>query len=96
MNQVIYKCLVGQRSNNFIIQQKNIYHGYQSIVRVTKESKLFNKNKIFKVGRYHSLKLFEPFKSNNIKISMRCAKTNIPMGIEDLKDKVRANGNGAH
>ena len=33
-----------------IIQQKNIYHGYQSIVRVTKESKLFIcslKNKIF-------------------------------------------------
>ena len=68
-----------------IIQQKNIFHGYQSIVRVTKESKLFKKNKTFKVGRYHSLKLFEPFKSNNIKISMRCAKTNIPMAIEDLK-----------
>ena len=68
-----------------IIQQKNIYHGYQSIVRVTKESKLFKKDKNFKVGRYHSLKLFEPFKSNNIKISMRCAKTDIPMGIEDLK-----------
>ena len=71
-----------------IVQQKNIYHGYQSKVKVTNESKLFNKNKIFKVGRYHSLKLFEPFKSNNIKISMRCAKTNIPMGIEDLKNKV--------
>ena len=71
-----------------IVQQKNIFHGYQSKVRVTKESKLFKKNKIFKVGRYHSLKLFEPFKSNNIKISMRCAKTNIPMGIEDLKNNV--------
>ena len=42
----------------------------------------------FKVGRYHSLKLFEPFKSNDIKISMRCTKTNIPMGIEDLKNKI--------
>ena len=71
-----------------IIQQKNIYHGYQSIVRVTKESKLFKKDKNFKVGRYHSLKLFEPFKSNNIKISMRCAKTGIPMGIEDLKNNI--------
>ena len=71
-----------------IIQQKNIYHGYQSKVRVTKQSKLFKNNKIFKVGRYHSLKLFEPFKSNDIKITMRCAKTNIPMGIEDLKNKV--------
>ena len=71
-----------------IIQQKKIYHGYQSIVRVTKESKLFKKNKTFKVGRYHSLKLFEPFKSNNIKISMRCTQSNIPMGIEDLKNKI--------
>ena len=71
-----------------IVQQKKIYHGYQSIVKVTKESKLFKKNETFKVGRYHSLKLFEPFESNNIKISMRCAKTNIPMGIEDLKGKV--------
>ena len=71
-----------------IVQQKNIFHGYQSKVRVTGQSKLFNNNKIFKVGRYHSLKLFEPFKSNNIKISMRCAKTNIPMGIEDLKNNI--------
>ena len=71
-----------------IIQQKNIYHGYQSKVKVTNESKLFNNSKTFKVGRYHSLKLFEPFKSNDIKISMRCAKTNIPMGIEDLKNNI--------
>ena len=74
--------------NGKIIQQKNIYHGYQSKVKVTNESKLFNNSKIFKVGRYHSLRLFEPFKSNDIKISMRCAKTNIPMGIEDLKNNV--------
>ena len=74
--------------NGKIIQQKNIYHGYQSKVKVTNESKLFNNSKIFKVGRYHSLKLFEPFKSNDIKISMRCTKTNIPMGIEDLKNNV--------
>ena len=71
-----------------IVQQKNIYHGYQSRVKVTNESKLFKKNQIFKVGRYHSLKLLEPFKSNNIKISMRCAKSNIPMGIEDSKNKI--------
>ena len=74
--------------NGKIIQQKNIYHGYQSKVKVTNKSKLFNNSKIFKVGRYHSLRLFEPFKSNDIKISMRCAKTNIPMGIEDLKNNV--------
>jgi len=32
--------------------------------------------------------IFEPYNSNSIKISMRCDKTNIPMGIEDLKNKV--------
>jgi len=71
-----------------IVQQKNIFHGYQSKVRVTKESKLFKKNKIFKVGRYHSLKLYEPYKSNNLKITMRCSKTYIPMAIEDQKNDV--------
>jgi len=71
-----------------IVQQKNIFHGYQSKVKVTKESKLFKKNKIFKVGRYHSLKLYEPYKSSNIKITMRCVKSNIPMAIEDKKNNV--------
>ena len=71
-----------------IVQQKNIFHGYQSKVRVTNESKLFKKNKIFKVGRYHSLKLYEPYKSNNIKITMRCVKSNIAMAIEDKKNNV--------
>ena len=90
--KIIGTCL-GYQQNLFnekgkIIQQKNIYHGYQSKVKVTNESKLFNNSKTFKVGRYHSLKLFEPFKSNDIKISMRCTKTNIPMGIEDLKNNV--------
>jgi len=69
-----------------IVQQKNIYHGYQSKVRVTKESKLFKKNKIFKVGRYHSLKLYEPYNESSIKITMRCVKSNIPMAIEDKKN----------
>ena len=71
-----------------IVQQKNIFHGYQSKVKVTNESKLFKKNKIFKVGRYHSLKLHEPYKSNNIKITMRCAKSNIPMAIENNENNV--------
>ena len=71
-----------------IVQQKNIFHGYQSKVKVTNESKLFKKNKIFKVGRYHSLKLYEPYKSNNIKITMRCAKSNIPMAIENKENNV--------
>ena len=71
-----------------IIEQKNIYHGYQSKVKVTKESKLFLKNKYFNVGRYHSLKLHEPYKSKNIKITMRCAKSNIAMAIEDTKNSI--------
>ena len=71
-----------------IVQQKNIFHGYQSKVKVTNESKLFKKNTIFKVGRYHSLKLYEPYKSNNIKITMRCAKSNIPMAFENKENNV--------
>ena len=71
-----------------IVQQKNIFHGYQSKVKVTSESKLFKKNKIFKVGRYHSLKLYEPYKSNSIKITMRCEKSNIPMAIENSENNV--------
>ena len=71
-----------------IVQQKKIFHGYQSKIKVTKESKLFKKNKLFNVGRYHSLKLYEPYKSKDIKISMRCVKSNIPMGIEDTKNNI--------
>ena len=71
-----------------IVQQKNIYHGYQSKVKVTNESKLFNNSKTFKVGRYHSLKLYEPYKSNSLKITMRCSKPNIPMAIEDIKNNI--------
>ncbi len=71
-----------------IVKQKNIFHGYQSKVKVSKESKIFKSDKVFKVGRYHSLKLYEPYKSNDIKISMRCIKSNIPMAIEDVKNNV--------
>ena len=74
--------------NGKIIEQKNIYHGYQSKVKVTKESKLFLKNKYFNVGRYHSLRLHEPYKSKSIKITMRCAKSNIAMAIEDTKNSI--------
>ena len=74
--------------NGKIVQQKNIFHGYQSKVKVTKDSKIFKKRKIFKVGRYHSLKLYEPYNSKRIKISMRCSKTNIPMAIEDIEKKI--------
>ncbi len=71
-----------------IVQQKRIYHGYQSKIKVTPESKLFKKNKVFYVGRYHSLKLHEPYNSTSIKISMRCYKTNIAMAFEDIKNNI--------
>ena len=44
-----------------IVQQNKIYHGFQSEVLVNKSSKLFDAWTKFKVGRYHSLKLKEPF-----------------------------------
>ena len=71
-----------------IIQQKKIYHGFQSKIKINNQSKIFKNNQQFKVGRYHSLKLMEPFKSNSIKITMRCSKTKIPMGLEDNKNKI--------
>ena len=66
-----------------IVQQKKIYHGFQSKIKTNKESKVFKNNQHFKVGRYHSLKLHEPFQSQNVKVTMRCAKTNIAMAVED-------------
>ena len=74
--------------NGKIVEQKNIFHGYQSRIKVTKESKLFKKNKFFDVGRYHSLKLYEPYNSDNLKITMRCAKSNVAMAIEDIKNNI--------
>ena len=59
-----------------IIQQKKIYHGYQSKIKVTSKNSLFTKNRKFKVGRYHSLKLKEPFAAKNFEITMRLMKKN--------------------
>tara|TARA_B100001121_G_scaffold142881_1_gene125011 strand:- start:1840 stop:2397 length:558 start_codon:yes stop_codon:yes gene_type:complete len=71
-----------------IVQQKKIYHGFQSKIRTNNQSKIFKKVQNFTVGRYHSLKLMEPFKSNSIKITMRCCETKIPMGLEDNENKI--------
>ena len=73
-----------------IIEQKKIYHGYQSKIKVTSDYSLFKKNKIFKVGRYHSLKLKEPFYAKNFEITMRCAISNVAMAIENNKDNIYA------
>ena len=71
-----------------IVQQKRIYHGFQSKIKTNNESKIFKNNQYFKVGRYHSLKLMEPFKSNSIRITMRCSETKIAMGLDDNKNKI--------
>ena len=71
-----------------IIQQKKIYHGYQSIIEVLKTSRLFRSNSTIYGGRYHSLKLQEPFKSATIDITMRCKKTNVAMALEDQTNLV--------
>ena len=52
-----------------IVEQKKIYHGYQSEIKVVSNNSLFKINKKFKVGRYHSLKLKEPFYSKNFDLS---------------------------
>ena len=71
-----------------IIEQNKIYHGYQSNIQVISKRSLFKIGKIFKVGRYHSLKLKEPFKNNNFEITMRCLKSKVAMSFENNKDRI--------
>ena len=71
-----------------IVQQDKIYHGYQSKVKVTGNNSLFKKNQKFTVGRYHSLKLKEPFAAKNFEITMRCDISNTAMAIENNKEKI--------
>ena len=49
---------------------------------------MFKKNHNFNVGRYHSLKLKEPFAAKNFEITMRCAISNTAMAIENNKEKI--------
>jgi len=71
-----------------IIEQKKIYHGYQSKIKVTSANSLFKKNRKFNVGRYHSLKLKEPFAAKDFEITMRCVISNVAMAIENNKEKI--------
>ena len=71
-----------------IVQQNKIYHGFQSKIKVTSSNSLFKKNKKFIVGRYHSLKLKEPFHSKNFEITMRCKISKAVMAIENKVDKI--------
>ena len=74
--------------NGNIVQQNKIFHGYQSLVKVLPSSNLFKHHQIYKAGRYHSLKIKEPFYSSSIKVTMRCVETNTAMAIEDNKRKI--------
>ena len=102
-SNIIYKQLKGKKKllgiclgfqlilfneNGIIIQQKNIYHGFQSKINISKDSLLFKHTKKLTVGRYHSLKLKEPFYSKEMNITMRCANTKVAMAIEDHKNKI--------
>ena len=71
-----------------IIEQKKIYHGYQSLIKVNDKSRLFESNSQFRVGRYHSLKLKEPFFAKNFDITMRCNISNVAMAFENNIDKI--------
>jgi len=71
-----------------IVQQNKIYHGFQSEVLVNKSSKLFDAGTKFKVGRYHSLKLKEPFRAENFDITMRCVISGAAMSFENNIDKI--------
>ena len=74
--------------NGKIVQQKKIYHGFQSSVKVVSKKSIFKLSKTFKVGRYHSLKLKEPFFAKNFEITMRCKISNVAMAIENNIDKI--------
>jgi anthranilate synthase/aminodeoxychorismate synthase-like glutamine amidotransferase len=71
-----------------IIEQSKIYHGFQSQIKVVSPKSLFKLNQKFLVGRYHSLKLKEPFYVKNFEITMRCDISNAAMAIENDKDKI--------
>ena len=71
-----------------IIQQKQIYHGFQSDIKVISKNSIFKNNLILKVGRYHSLKLKEPFNAKNFDITMRCVISGSAMSIENNIDKI--------
>jgi len=71
-----------------IIEQNKIYHGFQSEVLVNKYSKLFITGDKFKVGRYHSLRLKEPFNVDNFDITMRCVISGAAMSFENNVEKI--------
>tara|TARA_B110000438_G_scaffold27995_1_gene26961 strand:+ start:6033 stop:6590 length:558 start_codon:yes stop_codon:yes gene_type:complete len=71
-----------------IVPKKIIQHGYKSIVKVNNLSLIFKNNTSFSVGNYNSLKLLEPFKSEEINITMRDMKNNTAMALENINKNI--------
>ena len=71
-----------------IVTQKKIYHGFQSQIQVINKNSIFKNKLKFKVGRYHSLKLKEPFYAENFDITMRCVISGTAMSFENNIDKI--------
>jgi len=65
-----------------------VTYSNQSKINISKDSILFKNKKNLIVGRYHSLKLKEPFKIKNFEITMRCLESKVAMAFENNKDKI--------
>ena len=52
------------------------------------KNSIFKNNLILKVGRYHSLKLKEPFNAKNFDITMRCVISGSAMCVENNIDNI--------
>ena len=74
--------LIANGEGGIISKQEKIFHGYQTYIRTNNKSLRFPNNHMYQVGRYHSLKLKEPFDSSSMHITMRCEETNVAMCLE--------------
>ena len=77
--------LIANGEGGTISKQEKIFHGYQTYIRTNSKSLRFPNNALYQVGRYHSLKLKEPFNSSSMHITMRCEETNVAMCLESHK-----------
>ena len=71
-----------------IVPKKYIQHGYKSKVKVNNSSLIFKNNTMFSVANYNSLKLLEPFKSEEINITMRDTENNVAMALENINKNI--------
>ena len=67
---------------------KKLFTTFNNPLFFKKIQSIFKKNFNFLGGRYHSLKMAEPFVSQSMIITMRCVKTNVAMAVEDDINKV--------